>query len=209
MKNKAYAFAREVDQRIEALSECDYLQRNNRGKILLEEWYPISRLALHFKQPGLEVEVEAFDDSGGADGRIWITGFQEQEFDVQATYCSDYKEALRMELLVSEGSAPGTGDIYRDPESGEIHATQGVVDYYEYIDRIAEAVIKRFRKKSEEYAYRSDTILVVAFHEPKLGGLANWKRLLLAVEDRGGMAGSNFTSVYLFNSAINEIQKAA
>lgn len=207
MKDTAYAFARKVDQRIEALSESDYLQQNNRGKQLREELYPLSRLALHLKRAGLEVEVEALEDDDAADGRIWVTGFWKGEFDVQVTYCFDRDEARRMELLASEGSVPAVGEIGRD-KSGKIVATQGVVDHYEYVDRIAKAVMERFRRKSE-YAYRPDTTLIIAFHETKLRGLANWRRLLLSLEDKGGMAGSNFTSIYLFNSATNEIQKVA
>lgn len=208
MRNTAYEFATEVDWRIEALSESDYLEHDNQGKELLEEWYPLSRLALHLKQAGLEVKVEIFEDDGAADGHLQIIGFWDAEFDVQITCCFDYEEKLRRELLVTEGSAPGAGEIYRDRESGQIHATQGVRDYYEYIERVAEEVMERFHKKSE-FAYRSDTALIIAFHEPKLGGLSSWKRLSSALEDEGGMGRSNFTSVYLFNSAINQIQRAA
>ena len=106
-----------------------------------------------------------------------------------------------MELLVSEGSAPGAGEIGKD-NSGEIVATQGVVDHDEYIHRIAGEVMERFQKKSE-YAYGSDTALIIAFYEHKLGGIARWKWLFSAVEDEGGMTGSNFMSIYLFNSATN------
>jgi hypothetical protein len=106
MKDTAYSFAREVDQQIEALAPDDYHRKFGRSKQLQEELYPISRLALQLKQPGLEVEVEAFEDDGPVDGYIRISGFREREFDVEVTCVYDYNESLRRELLVSEGSAP-------------------------------------------------------------------------------------------------------
>jgi len=63
MKDTAYLFASKVDQQIEALSCLEYFMRRARGKVLLEENLPISRLGLHLKQPGLEVEVEAYENN--------------------------------------------------------------------------------------------------------------------------------------------------
>jgi hypothetical protein len=175
---------------------------------LQEELYPISRLALRLKQPGLEVEVEALEDDGPADGRIRISGFWEGEFDVQVTCDYSYAESMRMELLLSEGAVPGAGEIFRDKKSGKIIAKSAAVDYDKYIERIAKAVMDRFRKRSA-LAYKSNTILIIAFAEVKLRGLYNWNRLFLALKQEGGLSGSSFVAVYLFNGSTNETQEAA
>ena len=128
MKGTAYLFASEVDRQIEALLEAEYLMRRDRGKVLQEELLPISRLALHLKQPGQEVEVEAFENDGEADGYIRVTGFREQEFNVQVTCAFTYEESMRRELLVTEWAAPGAGDIYRDRKTKQIVATGAATD---------------------------------------------------------------------------------
>jgi hypothetical protein len=104
MMTSAYEFALKVDRQIEALSNEDYHRRVGRSKKLREELYPLSRLALHFKRPGLEVEVQGFVDCGRPDGYMRITGFLNREFEVQITYAAyGCKDALRAQLLVSEG----------------------------------------------------------------------------------------------------------
>lgn len=70
MKDTAYSFAQKVDDQLEATSSSDYHLRTGRIKLLREELYPISRLALQLKQPGLKVEVEAFENNDAADGHI-------------------------------------------------------------------------------------------------------------------------------------------
>src|SRR5689334_6743528 len=127
MRASAYSFAAEVEHRIEQLSAVDFYRQQGESKILLEEWYPISRLGLQLKQPGLEVAVEAFGNSGAADGRIEERGFRNETFDVQVTFVDDYEGALRRELLRQHGVAPGTGPIARDKQSGRVVATTGVV----------------------------------------------------------------------------------
>lgn len=208
MKDTAYSFAREVDRQIEALAPDDYHRKFGRSKQLQEELYPISRLALQLKQPGLEVEVEAFEDDGPVDGYIRISGFREREFDVEVTCVYDYDESLRRELLVSEGSAPGAGDICRDKNSGKVLATLAAVNHDEHIGRISKAVMDRFRDKVSK-SYGPNTALIIVFDEIKLYGRENWNRLFESVEKEGGLSGSVFLSVYLFNCATNELQRAA
>ena len=100
MRDTALSFFAAVEQRIQALSAEEFHRRQGDAKVLLEEWYPISRLALHLKQPGLEIQVEAFGDSGVADGRIEELGFRERLFDVQVTYVEDYEVALPLKNVL-------------------------------------------------------------------------------------------------------------
>jgi hypothetical protein len=208
MKGTAYSFAQEVDRQIEVLSLADYHLRSGRSKRLREELYPISRLALHIKQPGLEVEVEAFENSGTADGRIRVSGFWEDDFEVQVICDHSYEESLRSEMLASEGYTPGAGEIARDKKTKRLVAISAAVDHDEHFDRIAKAVLALFQKKAS-LAYGSSTFLIIAFDEVKLRGLASWTRLFRTLEAKGGLANSNFVAVYLFNCATNEMQKAA
>lgn len=209
MKEQAYEFALQVDRQIEALSDDDYHLRVGRSKILQEELYPLSRLALYFKQPGIEVEVEGFENSGRADGHIVITGFRERDFEVQLTY-ADYgrNEKLRAELLVTQGFAPGAGPIQRERRNGPIVATIEAVDVGEHIDRIASAAIGRFRDKaSKPYAHR--TVLLIAFDDVKLYGRYNWEQLLIKLEGKIITSGTPFAEIYLFNGETNELRRAA
>ena len=209
MKISAYCFANEIDRQIEALSSIDYGQRIGRSKVLQEELLPISRLALHLKQPGLEVEVEAFEDNGEADGHIQITGFREQEFNVQVTCDFTYEESLRNELLVSKGYAPGAGNIHRDKKSKDILTTMVAIDTDEHIGRISESVMKLFQKKVAK-PYSKGTVLVIAFDAIKLCGSFNWCHLFASLKQAGGLSRSDFIiAVYLFNSATNELHRAA
>lgn len=209
MKASAYEFSSEVDRQIEALSSKDYHRRFGRGKQLREELYPLSRLALHFKQPRLEVEVEGFEDCGRPDGYIRITGFREREFEVQITY-ADYsiQDVLRAEMLESEGCCPGAGEIRKDRKTGEIVAAMGVVNHDEHVVRIASAVLERFHHKVRK-PYAPGTVLLIAFEDVKLYGRTNWYQLFSAVDGEGSMSGSPFAEVYLFNGATNELRRAA
>jgi len=208
MKGTAYSFAEQVDREIETLTESDYLRRRDRGKRLREELYPISRLALQLKQPGLEIEVEGFENDGPVDGHIRETGFREEEFDIEVTSDYSYEESLRDELLVAEGVAWGAGDIYRDKMSRNVVATAGVVDHDEHVERVCEAVIRLFRNKSV-VSYPPNTVLIICFDEIKLFGHYSWSQMLSCVGAQGGLAGSAFRSIYLFNMATNELQNAA
>ena len=208
MKAFAYEFSSEVDRQIEALSNTDYHRKFERSKKLREELHPLSRLALHFKQPGLEVEVEGFEDNGRPDGHIRITGFREKEFEVQITYAHSYEAALRAELFVQEGCCPGAGEIKRDKRSRKIEAVAGLVAPNEHIDRIASTVLERFRNKVGK-PYAQGTVLLIAFDEWKLCGRTNWNQLFSAIDKEGGISGSQFAEVYLFNGATNELHRAA
>ncbi len=207
MKTTAYLFASEVDRQIEALSDISYLIHRDRGKVLQEEHLPLSRLALHFKQPGLEVEVEIFENGGQADGYIRVTGFREQGFNVQVTCTFTYEESMRRELLVTEGLSPGAGDIHRDKKSRQIVATMAATDTDEYISQVSRSVIERYKKKIAK-KYSKDTVLIIAFDAIKLYGRYNWNQLFASLEKEGGLAGSGFMAIYLFNSATNEIHRA-
>lgn len=209
MKSSAYEFSSRVDHQIEALSTEDYHRRIGRSKRLREELYPLSRLALHLKQPGTTVEVEAFEDSGRADGCIRITGFFDSQFEVQVTYAGyGGKDALRDKLLVSEGVSPCAGEIEREKGSGRIVATMGVVDCDEHVTRIASAVLERFYAKVRK-SYAPGTVLLIAFDEVKLKSRTNWDQLFSAVDGQGGMSDSPFAQVYLFNGSTNELRRAA
>ena len=107
MKADAYTFASEVDWEIEGLPDDVYQRRSGRGKLLREELLPLSRLGLRMKQPGLNVEVESFEDDRPADGIVRISGFRSREFEVQVTFAGyGYQEALRAEHLVKRGHVP-------------------------------------------------------------------------------------------------------
>ena len=207
MKKTAYLFAKDVDHQIEALSSAEYHQRSGRSKRLREELCPISRLALQLKQPGVEVEVEAFENNGADDGRLWVTGFWEGTFDVQVTIADySHEEYLRNEMLALEGYAPGAGEIFRDKKTKKINATMAGVDIDEYFNRIANSVMARFQNKAS-LAYGPKTFLIIVFDEKKLSCLVNWSLLFDILKEKGGLSSSNFYAVYLFNCATNEIQK--
>ena len=209
MKDSAYAFAAEVDRLIDDLKNGEFHCRIRRSKQLREELFPLSRLALFLKLPGLEVEVEAFENSGRADGHIRITGFRQREFEVQITYAGyEGEDALRAELLFSQGFSPSAGDIRRGKKGGNIVATMAAVDHDEHIGRMSAAVMNQFRKKALK-PYAQGTVLLVAFEEIKLYGRSAWSSLFSAIAEAGGMTGSQFGEIYLFNSATNEIQRAA
>lgn len=208
MKFDAFMFAREVDRQIEELSSDAYFRRIGRSKKLQEELLPISRLALQLKQPGLEVEVEAFENDGEADGHIRVTGFREQDFNVQVTCDVTYEESMRNELMASKGFAPGAGDIYRDKKSKEIITAMAATDIDEHIGRVSRSVMELFNKKMVK-PYSKNTALIISFDAIKLQGSFNWCRLFTFLEQAGGLSGSDFIAVFLFNRASNELQRAA
>lgn len=208
MKGNAYSFAQQVDREIEALTRSDYLRRRGRGKRLREELYPISRLALYLKQPGLEIEVEAFEDDGPVDGHIRETGFREEEFDIEVTSDYSYDESLRDELLVAEGVSWGAGEIYRDRNSRKVIASPGVVEHDAHFDNASKAIVRLFRNKAS-MSYPPHTSLIISFDEIRLLGYYGWNQVLTRVASEGSLSGSAFRSIYLFNIATNELHRAA
>jgi hypothetical protein len=209
MKADAYSFARQVDQKIEALPDDVYHRRLGRAKRLREELLPLSRLGLRMKQPGLAVEVEGFEDNRPADGAIRISGFRPREFEVQLTFAGyGYEEALRSEHLVKKGFVPGAGFIARDTKTRAIDAKTAAIDDDEHFCRIAGAIIDQFGEKSRN-AYGAGAVLVIALEEIKLSGFQSWSRLLSIIGAAGGIGGSRFSQVFLFNEATNELYEAA
>lgn len=208
MRNTAFAFAIEVERQIEALTMEAFHSRSGHSKVLQEEWYPIARLGVHLQQPGLVVDVEAFGNSGAADGRIIESGFRKREFDIQVTYVHNYEESLRRELMVTQGFTPGSGAIVRDKKSGTIVATMAAVDSDHNVTRTASAIVERFQKKSAK-AYKPNTVLIIAFEEVTLRGRAAWTQLFSLIERQVSLGKSNFQSVFILNCSTNELQQAA
>lgn len=207
MKGAAFTFASEVDRQIEAIPADDYRMHTRPAKRLLEELLPISRLGLYLKQPGLDVEIEAFENDGPIDGRIQITGFRQQTLNVQVTCDFTYEERLRMKAVSLVGSVAGSGPISRNRRTGQIEAVTVAVDIEEHYKRVAEA-IRNLSLKKIGHRPPKDTALLVAFDEVKVRGLRSWCRLLAAVDQVGGVERGGFTAIYLFNGASNEIQQA-
>lgn len=189
MKDSAYAFAARVDRQIEECSQADYLKKSGRCKTLREEIYAISRFALSIKHPGCEVEVEAFENSGAADGHITITGFIEDEFDIQVTYICDYSEALRNELLVQQGCAPGFGNIFREKKSRNIVADTQAYDDEELATRLSRSIVESYKVKTER-KYDTNTVLIVAFEEIKVRNQTAWDSLFEHIEALGAPYGA-------------------
>ncbi len=208
MRDTAFSFAAEVERQIHALSAEEFHLRQGKSKVLLEEWYPISRLALHLKQPGLEVHVEAFGDSGVADGRIEERGFRERTFDVQATYVEDYEGALRRELMHRQGFSPGAGPIKRLKPSGSIVAEMAAVDFDHNLKQAAAGIAEQFNKKASK-SYPENTALLISFDDMTLIGFRMWRQLLTVTQERATLTGSKFNAVYIINCATNELIKAA
>jgi len=208
MHGSAYSFAQDVDCQIEALSRDEYLQKKGRAKRLREELYPIARLGLHLKLPGVKVEVEAYENSGAADGHICQSGTFDVAFDVQVTYVDNHEEALRRELLASQGVAPGAGEIYHDKKTRQIIAEVGSEDIDQPTIDLAASILELFRKKAK-LAYEKNTVLIIAFDEIMLQGCTAWKSLLAKIVKGGGLVTSPFRSVYLINCSTNELQRVA
>lgn len=106
----AFAFAQAVEQRIADLDRIDPAERSRLSKRLLEELYPLSRLALHLQRPGRPVQVEGCEDSGRADGQIWLGGRDLRQFEVQVTWAGNGDPhagrvadwAARLAMLIDE-----------------------------------------------------------------------------------------------------------
>lgn len=210
MRSNSYDFAQLIEGRIEALSNKDYHERPRAAKLLIEELYPLSRLALAMKQPGLNVEVEAFENSGRADGQIWITGFLEKNFEVQVTYAGyEQSDALRSRLLIQDGFAPGAGSISKDRNTGKIIATIEAEDIDSPIKKLGASIFNCIQRKIANKTYISGTVLLVAFDEIKLRGRGWWNMLYSAIDAAGGIEKGRFSKIFLFNGCSNELQQIA
>lgn len=210
MRSNAYDFAREIEGRIEALPDEQFHERSRPAKRLIEELYPLSRFALAMKQPGLHVEVEAFQNSSRADGEIWITGFLERTFEVQVTYSAyEQSDALRSRLLVQDGFAPGAGPISKDRKTGKITAIMEAEDMDAQIKKLGASISNRIRRKIANDTYIPGTVLLVAFDEVKLRGRGWWSILYSAIDAAGGINRGTFSQVFLLNGCSNELQQAA
>lgn len=208
MRDTAQSFFAAVEQQIHTLTTEEFHRRKGHAKVLLEEWYPISRLALHLKQPGLEIQVEAFGGSGVADGRIDELGFRTRSFDVQVTYVEDYEGALRRELMHRQGYTPGAGPIRRNKSAGTIDATMAAVDFDHNLKQAAAGIAKRFKNKAAK-SYPMNTVLLVAFDDMTLLGFSMWQSLLELTQEIVSLESSNFKAVYIINCATNELVKVA
>jgi hypothetical protein len=209
MKSTAYEFAKAIEARFEALTPDQYHKRPRIAKRLIEELYPMSRLALALQQPGLIVEVEALENSGRADGQIWISGFLDTAFEVQVTFAGyERSDALRSNLLVDQGFAPGAGPIERDKRTGQIVATMEAEDIYARVERLGESIFERSKAKAAK-PYASGTVLLIAFEDMRIRGRGWWDALYSTIDGAGGVNGGNFAKIYLFNGCSNELQQAA
>lgn len=204
MRANAFDFAAKVDSDIESLTDDVYRLRRGRAKPLLEELLPISRLALSLKTPGLAVDVVGYENDGPVDGCIKVSGYRDDEFDVEVTCTHGYEDHLRAELLNKEGFCPGAGPIKR--KNGEIVAEMQAVDYDAHIHETADAVIKAFAAKNGK-PYPAGTVLIIAFAHLKLVGNTNWNRLLESINEKGGFKASQFSRIYLFNGDSCEIRR--
>jgi len=212
MKRSAYDFAHETEKRIQALSDDEpkhFFERPRPAKRLIEEIYPLSKLALRFQQLGAHVEVEAFENSGQADGHIWIESYAPREFDVQVTFAGyDETDKLRARHLLKHGWVPGSGPIHQDKKTGEIIAEVHAEDVGAPIQRIAASIRKSYLAKAAK-GYPPETVLLIAFDVVPLQGRGYWKMLYDALDEKGGIQAGVFTQVFLFNGASNELQQVA
>jgi len=205
MPTEAYEFARFVDNEIEKLTREEFFMRTGRSKKLREEIFPLSRLALHFAQPGLKVFVESANGSTPPDGHIAISGFRTEAQDVEITYVRSYEDSLRDELLHTVGASPGAGPIERNKLTHQIFAQQSGSDRGEQIAALAAAVSKRYEAKASKN-YPASTILLIAFQDITFYGFSAWREL---VERIGDAPARPFKRVYLLNCLTNELQAIA
>lgn len=209
MKGLAYEFARDAEQRVSNLSTSEFHERPRHAKRLIEEIYPLSRLALRFQQAGATVEVKSFENSDRADGHICIEGFSPRNFEVQVTYAGhNQPEALRLKLLAQKGYAPLAGPIQKNKRTGEIVAEMQGEDMDAPIKRVAESIRERYLAKAEK-RYPPETVLLIAFDLISLSGRGWWKMLYDALDEAGGIQPRVFRQVFLFNWSSNEIQQVA
>jgi hypothetical protein len=203
-----YEYAEQIDRRIGALLPRDLIRKSRVAKRLLEELYPLGRLALQFKRPDVDVQVEAYENSGAADGKITLSGPYERVFEIQVTFVDSAEEALRRELLWKQGWTPGAGAIARKRNSREIEAEVGFQDVDQPIKDLGQSIVDLAEKKRDR-DYGPDAILLVAFNDGFLQGWDAWQAIVSEVRTRGGVQLGCFDSVYLLNTASNELHRVA
>jgi len=177
MRFTAYKFSEYVEQAIEELpGEVVRSKSTREAKRLIEEYRPLSRLALSFKCPGLEVEVETTAEGSEADGIIYESGFRDMVLNVQIAHSYDYEEALRMEHLNEHGHVPGAGSIYRDKKTKKIKAELSATNADVHFERVSSEIERLYILKIGKN-YKTKMVLLISFFEFKLSGLPAWTRL--------------------------------
>jgi hypothetical protein len=208
MKISAFQFALDIEAQIEATLSDDYRLRVGRIGTLVEELYPLSRFALSLKQPGLRVEIEVFEKLGRVDAHVELSGFLERQFPVEVTYAGyGYEEALRDELMVKNGFAPGAGPIIRERGTREIKAEITAEDIDAPLARLAQSIHDRLHAKNSK-TYPAETVLLIAFENFHIRG-RGWSKLYTHLDLVGKLDHGNFQQVFLFNRFSNELQQAA
>lgn len=201
----AYDFLSKIEREIESLDRTEYQLRNTENsKWLIEEALPIAKLAISLKQPGLEVEVEAFRGNEEMDGLIKEFGFRSSEIPVQVTYCYSYQQSLRDEEVEVKGYSFGSGPITRNKVTKEIESVPVAVDARQYIVDIADQVMKRIEGKCNK-RYATKMVLIVSFFNLKFLGVYDWMDLLKELNIDFKSFCESFTRLYLYNEASNEI----
>ena len=79
---------------------------------------------------------------------------------------------------------------------------------YHNLKKAADGVAKCLTRKAAK-SYPANTVLLVAFNDMTLLGFGMWEQLLGLINTQVGLASSHFASVYVINSATNELVKAA
>jgi hypothetical protein len=208
MRVSVFDFALEIDRQISLLPREQHYRRTSRAKRLIEELLPLSRFAFLLKYPGNQVEVEAFEDDGPIDGILHVqSDGQWSKLKVEVTYVGSYEEALRRELIWTEGSAPGRGPILRDKATRKIIAAHPDNPPYDDITPLAKDIVERFKKKCAK-TYPRHTILLISFDDPTFYGIWAWRQLHAEIDVLGGLSGW-VGEVHIINSGSNEQQMFA
>lgn len=84
---------------------------------------------------------------------------------LEVTGTRTYEDALRMELLSEEGSAPGTGSIYRDPETRKVVARLEAEDHDVIVGRQLALITAAVKAKAANPNYGERTALIVAVED--------------------------------------------
>lgn len=208
MKMTAYEFAKNVDEKLKSIPAKDYRVRKTRDtKKILEEEFPLSKLALHLQKMGLEVEVclsKEGKEEDGSDGVIFQSGYRDRTLKVQIVSSFSEEEYLRMELLNKQGHAPGAGPINRNKKTKEIESELVATKYDQYIDDVTSIIVERYRKKVDRN-YEGELTLLIVISEIKLVGIDSWCRIARNVRDLVSMDRKDFEHVFVFNSDSNEV----
>jgi len=100
MKGNAYSFAQQVDREIEA-QHSSTISAGEAVVNAFERNSSKSADSLYLKQPGLEIEIEAFEDDGPVDGHIresrsGVSGSSERYGGTQANIAMRLIERVRV-----------------------------------------------------------------------------------------------------------------